>query len=284
MKLKVAPVVDADLDRVAVFLNSYLNHWISPAAWRRTFDVCRRFSRPNNGMMLLDGESIVGVYNAYYSERAVRGRIERFCNLGGWCVLPPHRRSGPRLLRALLAQPGYHFSDLSPSGSVISINERLGFEYLDNRAALVPTHPWPWRPGSITSDPAILRSELDGPELQLYLDHATAAPVRHLLLRVDGEKCYLVFRVDRRTKATGMLASVLHVGNPDVFRALLRPLLGRLLLQYGCVVMLVELRIIGGQPPGSILLKSFRPKMYLSPTLRPSDIDYFYSELVAVRW
>ena len=48
--------------------------------------------------------------------------------------------------------------------------------------------------------------------------------------------------------------------------------------------MLAELRIIGPQPAGSRLLTTFRRKMFLSPTLDPDDIDYFYSELVTVRW
>ena len=57
----------------------------------------------------------------------IDGRVERFCNLGAWCVLPEHRFHALRLLKALLAQDGYHFTDLSPSGNVVGLNERLGF-------------------------------------------------------------------------------------------------------------------------------------------------------------
>ena len=73
---------------------------------------------PNHGFMLRDGQRVVGVYLAFYSERVIAGRVERFCNLGAWCVLPEFRFHSVRLLKALLAQDGYHFTDLSPSEKV----------------------------------------------------------------------------------------------------------------------------------------------------------------------
>ena len=59
-----------------------------------------------------------GVHLAFYSRRLINGTVEDFCNLGAWCVLETHRSQGIRMLRALLAQPGYSFTDLSPSGAV----------------------------------------------------------------------------------------------------------------------------------------------------------------------
>ena len=69
---------------------------------------------PNHGFMLRDGQRVVGVQLAFYSERLVAGRAERFCNLGAWCVLPEYRFHSIRLLMAVLAQDGYHFTSLSP--------------------------------------------------------------------------------------------------------------------------------------------------------------------------
>ena len=75
--------------------------------------------------MLLDGDTIVGAHLAFYSERMIEDRRERFCNLGAWCVQPDYRFHSLRLLKALLAQEGYTFTDLSPSGNVIGVNEKL---------------------------------------------------------------------------------------------------------------------------------------------------------------
>ena len=46
---------------------------------------------PNHGFMLRDGQRVVGAYLAFYSERLIAGRMERFCNLGAWYVLPEYR-------------------------------------------------------------------------------------------------------------------------------------------------------------------------------------------------
>lgn len=284
MGARVEPVLEADLDRVATFLHTSLNPYVSVADWRRSFDISRRFSPPNNGMMLVDGDDVVGVYAAYYSDRQIDGRTERFCNLGAWCVLPAHRLQAVRLLKGIVGQPGYHFSDLSPSGNVIPLNRRLGFEFLESGSVLVPTLPWAWRRGSVTSDPATLAATLTGRDEVLYADHAGASAARHVLLRHASGSSYVVFRMDRRTKLTGMVASILHVSDREVFRKMLLPFLGHLLVRHGAVAMLAELRIVGDRPRASLMLSSFRRKMYKSSTLEPSQIDYFYSELVAVPW
>ena len=68
---------------------------------------------PNYGFVLRDGRRVVGAYLAFYSERTIGGRTERFCNLASWSVLPEFRLHSVRLLRALLAQDGYHFTDFA---------------------------------------------------------------------------------------------------------------------------------------------------------------------------
>ena len=61
---------------------------------------------PNHGYMLRDGQRVVGALFALYSERLVERRVERFCNMGTWCVLPGYRFRSISLLAALLAQEG----------------------------------------------------------------------------------------------------------------------------------------------------------------------------------
>jgi hypothetical protein len=259
---------------------------------------------PNHGFMLVDdgatvserartaadhdgGEranqiGIVGAYLAFYSERLIDGRPERFCNLGAWCVLPERRLHSLKLLKALLAQEGYHFTDLSPSGNVIPINTKLKFEFLDTATALMPNLPWPGR-GSVSADPAVIERTLSGPDLEIYRDHARTAAARHLVLRRGDEWCYVVFRRDRR-KNLPLFASILYVSNPDLFRRMARPLARHLLLRHGIPATLVETRVATHRPWPSITLGSPRRKMFLSSRLAAQQIDYLYSELVCVAW
>jgi hypothetical protein len=240
---------------------------------------------PNHGFILTAGDSVAGAYVAFYSEQRIGGRLERFCNLGPWCVLPAYRFHGPRLLKALLAQPGYTFTDLSPSGNVVGINRRLDFEFLDTTTALVPNLPWPSWPGRtvVSSDPAVIEETLTGPDRALYRDHERARAARHLVLVQGNEYCYVVFRKDRR-KRLPVLASFLHVGNPELFRRAVRPLSRHLLVRHRVLVSLAELRVIGHRPRPSVMLQRPRRKMFRSPHLAAHQIPYMYSELACVAW
>jgi hypothetical protein len=258
---------------------------VAAESWAEAMHVPWTVDAPNHGFMLVEDGAVVGAYLAFYSAREIAGRMERFCNLGAWCVRPDRRLHSVKLLKALLAQEGYHFTDLSPSGNVVPLNSRLRFQFLDTTTALVPNLPWPSRPWRdvITADPAVIVSTLTGRELDLYRDHAATGAARHLVLRRGGEWCYVVFRRDRR-KNLPIFVSILHVSNPDLFRAMARPLARHLLLRYGALASLTELRVVNHRPRPSLLLRAPRRKMYKSPHLEPDQIDYLYSELVCVAW
>ena len=282
--VRVAPITDADVPAVADFLHVNLNDRVSAGHWAEALDVPWEVERPNTGFMLLDEGIVVGVQLAFYSERLIDGCHERFCNLGAWCVLPDYRFHGLRLLKSALDQEGYHFTDLSPSGNVVDINSRLDFRFLDTSTFLVPNLPWPGTGGAtISSDPGVIERALEGRDLQLYRDHATAAAARHLVLIKGGDSCYVVFRKDpwKRLRA---FATVLHVGNPALYRELAGPLARHLLIHHGAVGTLVEPRIVGHRPRHSVAIRSPRRKMFRSDDLAPAQVDYLYSELVCVAW
>jgi hypothetical protein len=285
MAIRVRPITAADTGRVGAFLHANLNQRVAAEHWAAALDVPWTVDQPNAGFMLLDDETVVGAYLAFYSERDIDGRPERFCNLAAWCVRARYRLHSLRLLKALLAQKDYHFTDLSPSGNVVDVNRRLGFRFLDTTTVLVPNLPWPSRPvrSAISSDPAVIERTLTGRDLVLYRDHAAAAAARHLVLIGDPEWCYVVFRKERYRKVPGF-ASILHVSNPKLFREMTRPLSRHLLLRHGAIGTLVEARIAARPPRPSVRLRFPKRRMFLSSRLEPSDIDYFYSELVCVSW
>jgi hypothetical protein len=284
-RVELRPIAPEDADAVGAFLHSELNERVPAAAWARAVDVPWDVEHPNAGFMLLEGERIVGALLAFYSQRTIGGRTERFCNLGAWMVLPEHRFHSLRLLKALLAQDGYHFTDLSPSGSVPAINERLGFRYLDTTTALMPNVPWPSLPGrtTVSSDPAVIERTLAGRELQIYRDHAATVAARHLVIVRGAEHCYVIFRKDRR-KGVGLFASILYVSDPAVFAAAAGPLGRHLLLRHGAAATLVERAVVADAPPRSFAVASPRRKMFRSAQLEPRQIDYLYSELTCLSW
>lgn len=285
MAVRVSPITGADVRAVAAFLHVHLNARVSADDWARSIAVPWSVDAPNHGYMLVDDGTVVGAYLAFYSQRSINGRTEQFCNLGAWCVLPDYRLHSLRLVRAMLAQDGYHFTDLSPSGSVVPLNTRLNFQFLDTTTALVVNLPWPSWPGRtvITSEPVEIARTLTGDELRRYRDHASASAARHLVIRQGDEWCYVIFRHDRR-KNLPLFVSILHVSNTALFHRAARPLARHLLVRHGALATLAELRVVGHRPRPSVLLGAHRRKMYRSPSLRADQIDYLYSELVCVAW
>ncbi len=284
-RVELQPIQEGDVRRVADFLNRHLNGNVSADAWARALDVPWTVERPNAGFMLTAGDEVVGANIALYSERVIDGRTERFCNLGAWCVLDDHRLQALRLVKALLAQDGYHFTDLSPGGNVPAINEKLGFQYLDTTTAIVPNLPWPSVPGrvKIRSDPRAIESRLSGGALEIYRDHKQAAAARHLVASQGNRHCHVIFRKDRR-KGLPLFASILYVSEPGMFGTIAGPLARHLLLRHRIPIMLLERAVVDHAPQLSKSIDSPRRKMFRSSTLQSAQIDYLYSELVCLSW
>ena len=153
---------------------------------------------------------IVGAYAAVYSERTIDGETHRICNLAAFCVLDDFRAHSFRLVRALLGQRGFEFTDLSPSGNVVALNERLGFARLDTTTRLASTSPPSRRGVRVTSDPGGLRG-FQGDDAEVYADHRVAPAARHLLVISGDDYAYLIVRKDRR-KGLPLFATPLYVG------------------------------------------------------------------------
>jgi hypothetical protein len=286
MALRVAPITTVDVPAVARFLHEHLNSRVPADAWERAVQVPWKVTAPNHGFLLRDDDGeLAGAYLAFYSERTIDGSVRRFCNLGAWLVLPEHRFHSLKLLKALLAQEGYEFTDLSPSGNVVPINTRLGFTFLDTATAIAPNLPWPARPGGgrVSSDPAVIENTLTGDDLQIYRDHAGTAAARHVVLILGDRHCYVVFRTDRR-KNLPFFASLLHVSDPELFRTMGLRFRSHLLTRHGVLALLAELRVAGHRPPLSRMLANPRRKMVRGTGLRDRNVDYLYSELTCLSW
>lgn len=285
MAPEVKPITDADVPCVARFLNANLTPPVPVAAWERATDVPWSTDRPNNGFMLVDEETVVGAQLAFYSQRTIDGRVERFCNLAALCVLPDHRLHGFKLLRAILAQRDYHFTDLSPSGNVPALNARLGFRDIDTSGWIAPNLPWPSLPRrqSIITHRATIARLLDGRDLEVFNDHTDTAAARHVILIRGTEHCYVIFRKERRYRLR-LFATILHVSDPALLRTMARPFARHLLVRHGAFGTVAETRIVRFRPPGAFVLRHPKRRMFRSSRLAQTQVDYLYSELVCVAW
>jgi hypothetical protein len=243
------------------------------------------FEQPNHGYLARENGQVVGACLALYSERVIDGRPRRICNLGVWCVADEHRASGLRLLRSLLRQRGYTFTDLTPNPTVVALNSRLGFASLDIARAMVPNVPWPIRSRSVrvVDTPNEIDGLLSERDQKIYRDHAATA-AHHVVLAKGDRSCYVMFRRDLgRFRRWAYFASILYVSDPDLFRDCAPHFYRYLLLRRGIPLTLAEIRVVRHRPPRSLLMEG-TAKMFLSEELRPEEIDYLYSELTCFKW
>jgi hypothetical protein len=280
----VRAIEAADVDAVAAFLHTHLNRRVPTAAWSALLSPPWAFRGPNRGFQLIADGRIVGVYAAVYSRRETPSGPTDFCNLAAFCVLETHRAHSLLLVRALTRQRGYVFTDLSPSGNVPAMNERLGFRRLDTRTRLVLTAPARTGSRKVYDDPERLEATLAGQDLEIFRDHRAAAASRHLLI-VDGDAyAYVLYRRDRR-KRLPVFASPLYVGgDPAVLQAGWRQARAHL-LRRGFAAVLAEQRVLGFRATGiGRDLAAPRPKMYKGSGVGPDAIDDLYSELTLLEW
>lgn len=281
--VSVRPILAADIDLVSEFLHANLNPRVTSAAWSRLFRPPWGERGPNHGFLLEHEHRLVGVYAAVYAERDLGSGPQTICNLGAFCVLDEHRLSALRLVRALLAQKGFGFTDLSPSGNVVALNERLGFRHLEVSCRLVPNLPWPRRSGiTLTSDPGELERTLHGVDASAYVDHVGTA-ARHLLVREGSDYGYLVFRKDRRKRLPWFATPLFAGGNPALLERAWRQIGSHLLVGHGMPFTLAETRVLGFAPRPGRELRVPRPRMVRGDAAL-DRIDYLYSELALVQW
>lgn len=280
----IAPITSDDLPSVAEFLEAHMTSGVTAETWENSLNPPWSFTQPNHGFLLRAQGNVVGAYIAFYSERTIDERQERFCNLAAWCVLEEHRGHSLRLLRKLLAQRGYNFTDLSPTGNVIALNARLNFVKIDTTTAIVANIPWPPAPATtrVITDPAEFQPLLSDSDQTIYNDHRDALAVQHVVITLGQRACYILYRRDRR-KRLRLFASVLYVGDHEVFNQTQRYFYRHLLFRRAIPFTLVELRVAGQRPRASIL-RAGRTRMVRTENLQASQIDYLYSELTCVPW
>ena len=279
------PITSEDAASVSEFLHENLNGAVSAAAWSQLILPPWNSAAPNHGFQLVTDEgTVVGVYAAVYSQREVDGITIDVCNLAAFCVLEAYRVHSLKLIRALLKQPGFVFTDLSPSGNVIAVNERLGFQRIDTATRLVVNLPRPRRRGlRLTNDPETLGRVLVGRDALVYGDHRDAAAVEHLLVEGDGDYGYLMFRRDRR-KGLRLFATPLFAGGSPASIESAWGVIRAHLLRKGLVFTLAEHRILGFSRGLGAELANPRPKMSRGDGIPADEVDYLYSELTLVAW
>jgi len=136
MKVHVRPAGTQDIEGLIPLLSRGFDGPWPPENWRPLFEQAGTISQPNLGFVLESNHALVGFLGTVCSERHVGGRIERFCNLSSWYTTPEFRSSSILLLMAVLSQPNYTFTTLTPSQTSTQVVKALGFRTLESHKVM----------------------------------------------------------------------------------------------------------------------------------------------------
>jgi len=282
-RVAIAPIEEADLPAVGRFLNENLNAKISAAAWVASLVHPWCAARPNFGLKAQDGDRLVGVFCAIYSDQVIDGRRELFCNPHSWCMLDDYRSQSVGLPLRMIKQPGYHFTMLTPNPRVAEIFLRLGFRQLDDGVVVFPNLPsaaaLSGRQVASTRPEQIL-ARLPDAARRDFEAHRAIPWLQFVAFGSGSQLCLVVYKRARWKRMP--CARILGISDPDAFERHRHLLEHRLLFEKGLLVSRVESRFLARKPRFAHTERRTQSKLFLSPSLRDSQIRDLYSELVAL--
>lgn len=275
----IEPITEQTLPEFANFLESNMpvkrlaRDWIS-GLQENWCDV-----RPNYGFLMRDEEQIVGGIGAFYADRTIRGKKETFCNITSWCVLDSYRKYSMQLAMNVVAQTGYHFTDFSPTKVVAGTLQFFKFKSLEEGVAVIPNLPLPTFLGRVLTEPSEIERNLKGEMLKVWQDHAKFPWLQQVIFGAPNDWCHVIYKrgVFKRLPSV----NVIYVSDGNAFQRYLNRLNWHFFWQ-GMMTTHVEKRMLPRVPRLALIRTGFNAKQFLSSTLLPSDIDYLYSETVAL--
>lgn len=278
-KPTIEAITAETLSQFADFLAQNMGYRRSREEWIAGLSANWAAERPNFGFLMRDGERVVGGIGAIYADRFIHGRCERFCNITSWCVLDEFRKFSMQLAMRLVAQEGIHLTDFSPTKVVAGALQFLKFQPLDEAVVVLPNLPVPafrWR---VEIDPIKAGESLPEEMVRIWQDHACFPWLNQLLVGEPGRWCHVIYK--RRMFKGLPSADVLYRSDSRLFKQTLSALKCHLFLN-GMMSTHVERRMLPSVPLLSKIRNGFNVKQFKSEMLSGDDIDYLYSESVAL--
>lgn len=283
MSATVSPILDEHLEEVGAFLHEQMGRRIPTAQWVASLRHDWAAQTPNHGMQLRDGDRLVGVLLAVYSDQWVGDRVERFCNPHSWCVLEGYRSGSLPLVLAVIRQPGYHFTMYTPNPKVAEVFQGLRFRVLDDALLHIPHLP---RMASgppeafVEFEPERVSDRLSGVAREVYEAHRNIPWLHFAAYGTPGDAHLAVYKRDRWKRLP--CARLLYPGGPQAYARYGAMLRSALLFRRGLAVTRVEGRFLADVPPLTWRSRRLQPKLVSSRSLADGQALDLYSELVAL--
>jgi hypothetical protein len=227
-----------------------------------------------------DGE-VKGFLGLLFSERTVHGGLEKFCNMTSWIVKQEARGHSLKLLLEALKLKDYTFTNFTPSHDVATILQKLGFTELQGSEQIllpVPGFSYARTSYRCVFDIEEIGRRLNDVDRKIFTDHQ-GFNCRHVLVSEGDRYCYLIFK--NRVYKRLPFARVHYLSNRELFASSIDSIRTNLCWRLKVAGLMVNSRYVDGQ--GFSYSRPYPqqcPTFFKSGSLRASDIDTLYSEMI----
>lgn len=250
--------------------------------WLSAFSHPWSEQKPNNGFMICDSETIVGVLGAIYSTQNIDGKKINFCNLTSLSVMPRYRARTMDLFAHCMAQSSHQFTNFTPNQAVERICSLLRFRRIEGGQYLILHRPamqfWQ-RPEALPEPEA--EAALQGDALKVYRDHRTIPWIERKVFAAGGRSCLIMFKKRSLTRYRLRMASLIHISDPEFYMTHLTAIGAHMAWRHGLVASLVDRRFLPDRPRPAIIRSDPQTRLFKGD-LEDSAIPALYSELVAL--
>jgi acetoacetyl-CoA synthetase len=288
-RVEIRRATSEDIERICRFLEPAFAG-TSVAFWRGVlaYSWLPPSEKTDYGEVLIADGKVAGFFGAMYSDRQVRGRRERFCNVFAWYVHPEHRRHSIALVASLVRRPGVTFVNVTPADHVVPIFRRLGFTLTDTERVIC--RPFSRRlltrgggRVSVLPHDRVTRDALEPAEFAIFQDHY-GRTVRRTVFEAGGERCLIVSKRMYWSGVRYPRTDLYYVSNREFFERHFEQAVLRLLWSDKTVALHADPSLLGFVPRGStrIAATALYPSatLFKSATVGAGDVDRLYSELV----
>lgn len=277
MGIEVVKVHPRDFETVYPLLQGFRNvSQLTKKDWQSQFAFPFGEIEDHCGYMLLSDNEPVGFLGLIFSQRNVRGKPEKFCDLAAWIVKEEHRSSSLALLFPLLREKDLTITTFTASNRVTAVLRKLGFKDIETRLQFLLPVPSLRQPPQIIFDLDRIENLLTGEPARIFRHHRHLY-CWHAAFETPQGICYIM--LNRSNKKGLPVAYIDYISDPALFERHIRQAIYPLCWHFHVTALVAGAHFGLQKLPFSISTHRNHAILYRSHSLQPEDIDLIYSEV-----
>ncbi|WP_327694189.1 GNAT family N-acetyltransferase [Streptomyces sp. NBC_00459] len=283
MPVTVRKAVAEDLHKVYPLLrDSTLNSsWIPFESRKRMFQPVWGGDEGYYGYVMEEGDEVVGFLGTLFTERDVRGRRHKFCEIHSWYVKDDYRNESLKLFLPVMSIRKATLLNYTPTQTVYDISKKFGWEDLETKVLQflpVPTLRSLSGGFRVETRKHMIVQHLDEADRKVFLDHESVE-CRHYLITRSGSTEYLYVVLKRlRLRRFVPFGRILYASNKSMLLDAVDRLRTYWCLRLGMAFVVIDHDEVadsieqGRRPSFTRVVKRGVPSQYKSKDLKAEDI------------